>query len=208
MVPIYSIASFLSFIYYWHSIYFDVLSNCYEAFAIASFFALLCNYVAPNLHEQKNYFRNLRNILPWVMPLNWFNKCTGGPQKGPFRTPRSGLTWFNVIWASIYQYCFVRVVMTITAVLTQYYGKYCQSSDNPIFAHIWVSDLCIFQWLPLRICRCSSSIPLPYPLPCMESSNFTISYEKISHITLHSSKSLPSSSSSFCRFGRQVLFRS
>ena len=95
MIPIYSTVSFLSYLYYKHSIYFEVLRDCYEAFAIASFFTLLCNYIAPNLHEQKDYFRQ-------VTPINWFwgvfglQKCTGGKDKGILRIPRSGLTWFNV----------------------------------------------------------------------------------------------------------------
>lgn len=95
MVPIYSIVSFLSFRYYLHSIYFAVLRDTYEAFAIASFFALLCHYVAPTLHDQKDYFRQLKAIKPWVWPVSWMRKCCGG-ERGCLSTPRSGLTWFNV----------------------------------------------------------------------------------------------------------------
>jgi len=32
--------------------------DCYEAFVIASFFALLCQYIAPTLHDQKEFFRS------------------------------------------------------------------------------------------------------------------------------------------------------
>lgn len=91
MVPIYAIVSFLSYFYYRHAIYFEVIRDCYEAFAIASFFALLCHYIAPDLHSQKDYFRDLRP-QGWVWPLNWMRMCCGGL----WRTPRSGLTWFNV----------------------------------------------------------------------------------------------------------------
>jgi hypothetical protein len=28
--------------------------------------------------------------------------------------------------------------MTVTAVVTQYFQKYCESSNSPVFAHIWV----------------------------------------------------------------------
>ena len=95
MIPIYSVVSFLSYLYYRESVYFEVIRDCYEAFAISSFFALMCHYIAPNLHEQKEYFRS-------IQPKNWFwgvfgmQKCTGGENRGPFRRPRSGLTWFNV----------------------------------------------------------------------------------------------------------------
>lgn len=138
MIPIYCTAYFLSVYFYWHAIYYQVLSDCYEAFAIASFFALMCNYIAPDLHDQKEFFRRMRPIKPWVWPINWMAACCCGP-RGPWRTPKSGLTWFNIIWIGIYHYCFIRVAMTITAVVTQHYDKYCESSNLPIFAHIWVS---------------------------------------------------------------------
>ncbi|KAF2215149.1 hypothetical protein CERZMDRAFT_36033 [Cercospora zeae-maydis SCOH1-5] len=137
MVPVYSIVSFLSYLYYRHAVYFDVLRDCYEAFAISSFFALLCHYCAPTLHDQKEYFRH-------VEPVNWFwgvfglQKCTGGEHKGPFRKPRSGLTWFNAVWVGIFQYCFIRVFFTIVSVITQAFDKYCEASLSPAFAHIWV----------------------------------------------------------------------
>ncbi|CAK7199739.1 hypothetical protein SEUCBS139899_002422 [Sporothrix eucalyptigena] len=137
MVPIYAAASFLSIRFYWHSIYFQVISDCYEAFAISSFFALLCSYIRPELHDQKNFFRDLRGIKEWVFPITWFKKCCGG-ERGPWRTPVSGLTWFNIIWIGIYQYCFIRVTMTVTAVVTQYFGRYCESSNSPVFSHVWI----------------------------------------------------------------------
>jgi hypothetical protein len=92
MVPIYSIVSFLSYKYYLHVVYWQVLRDCYEAFAIASFFALLCNYIAPNLHDQKDYFRTI-HPMPWVWPLS----C--GARRTCVKTPGSGLTWFNVGFA-------------------------------------------------------------------------------------------------------------
>ncbi|CAK7272798.1 hypothetical protein SEPCBS57363_005328 [Sporothrix epigloea] len=137
MVPIYAAASFLSIRFYWHAIYFQVISDCYEAFAISSFFALLCSYVRPELHDQKDYFRDLRGIKQWVFPVTLFKKCCGG-ERGPWRTPRSGLTWFNIIWIGIYHYCFIRVTMTVTAVVTQYFGRYCESSNSPVFSHVWI----------------------------------------------------------------------
>lgn len=94
MVPIYATVSFLSFYFYRHAVYFEVIRDCYEAFAIASFFSLLCNYIAPDLRSQKDYFRSL-TPQDWVWPIGWFQKCCGRP-RGIWRAPRSGLTWFNV----------------------------------------------------------------------------------------------------------------
>jgi bacteriorhodopsin len=101
MVPIYATVSFLSFKYYNHSVYFEVLRDCYEAFAIASFFSLLCAYLAENLHAQKEYFRAIKP-RNWIWPMGWFQKCCGGSQ-GMLRVPRSGLTWFNVCTTPSFQ---------------------------------------------------------------------------------------------------------
>ncbi|KAL8970620.1 MAG: hypothetical protein Q9197_003716 [Variospora fuerteventurae] len=107
MVPIYATVSFLSYVFYYHAIYFEVIRDCYEAFAIASFFTLLCHYIAPDLHNQKDFFRGLE-------PRNW------------------------IIYFGVFQYCFVRVAMTIVAVVTEAAGRYCLNSLHPAFAHVWV----------------------------------------------------------------------
>ncbi|KAK7189683.1 hypothetical protein DPSP01_014785 [Paraphaeosphaeria sporulosa] len=138
MIPIYAVVSFLSYLYYHKAVYFEVLRDCYEAFAISSFFTLMCHYIAPNLHEQKEYFRGVQP-KNWVWPVTWMQKCTGGQDKGWLRRPRSGLTWFNVVWLSIFQYCFIRPFFTVVAVITQHFGRYCQSSKDPRFAYIWVA---------------------------------------------------------------------
>ncbi|KAK4502596.1 hypothetical protein PRZ48_006022 [Zasmidium cellare] len=137
MIPVYSIVSFLSYMFYRKAVYFEVLRDCYEAFAISSFFSLLCYYIAPDLHEQKEYFRGIKPVN-WFLGVFWLQKCTGGENKGPFRKPRSGLTWFNVIWAGIFQYCFVRVFFTIVSVISEAFGRYCEASLSPEYAHIWV----------------------------------------------------------------------
>lgn len=137
MVPIYAASNFLQLVFYRHAVYYAVISDCYEAFAISSFFQLMCQYMAPTLHEQKQFFRQLQPIQPWVWPLNWFAKCCGG-NRGPWRVPKSGLTWFNIMWIGVYHYCFIRVSMTIVAVVTQHYKRYCESSMSPLFSHVWV----------------------------------------------------------------------
>ncbi|KAH7359617.1 organic solute transporter Ostalpha-domain-containing protein [Pyrenochaeta sp. MPI-SDFR-AT-0127] len=138
IIPINAFTSFLGYVFYRNSVYWELVRGCYEAYAIASFFTLLCHYVAPTLHEQKAYLRNVRP-KNWAWPLNWLQKLTGGEDKGCLRKPRSGLTWFNIIYVGVYQYCIVRLLFTIVAVISQSQGKYCQSSKHPQFASLWVS---------------------------------------------------------------------
>lgn len=94
MVPIYSLIAWLSIYFYHYAVYFEVIGDCYEAFCISAFFALLCHYIAPDLHSQKDYFRGVQP-KPWLLPVSWFGACCGG-QRGIWRNARNGLTWFNV----------------------------------------------------------------------------------------------------------------
>ena len=137
MVPVYATVSALSYNYVKHAISFEILRDCYESICIAAFFGLLCHYIRPDLHQQKDFFRRVEP-KPWLWPLSALRRCTGGTSRGPFRTPRSGLTWFNIIWIGIFQYVFFRPAMTILAVVTQAFDRYCESSLNPAFGHIWV----------------------------------------------------------------------
>jgi hypothetical protein len=95
MVPVYSLVAWLSIFFYHDAVYFKVLGDCYEAFCISAFFSLMCHYIAPDLHSQKDYFRGIQP-KEWLWPLSWLQKCCGGERI--WRTPRSGLTWFNVRW--------------------------------------------------------------------------------------------------------------
>jgi hypothetical protein len=95
----------------------------------------MCHYIAPDLSGQKEYFVAME-VDEWPWPLNWWKSCTGLCKK-----PSNGLTWFNIIWISIFQYCFIRVATTIIATTTQYTGHYCEDSLHPAFAHFWVMFL-------------------------------------------------------------------
>jgi hypothetical protein len=125
MIPIYSVISFFSLLFHQKSIYLELLRNCYEAYVIASFFTLMCHYVAPNLHEQKEYFRNVQP-KPWVFPINWA------------KPPRSGLTWFNIIYACVFQFCLTRPLFTIIAGIAQTQDRYCPTSTRPENGHLWI----------------------------------------------------------------------
>ncbi|EPS41517.1 hypothetical protein H072_4543 [Dactylellina haptotyla CBS 200.50] len=139
MLPIYAIVTTLSYAFYAHAIYYEVIRDCYEAFALASFFFLMTYLIAPTLHEQKQFFRRWEPKR-WPWPITWLVKIGI-----PLRTPRSGLTWFNIVWIGTFQYCIIRVLTTFTSLATQWYGVYCQSSWSPQFAHVWVTVVLIIM---------------------------------------------------------------
>jgi hypothetical protein len=82
-----------------YSAYFKIASDLYATVAVTSLFMLSSAFIGPTLHEVKNYFRTI-NPKPWQnnwpLMVGWLAKCTGGQERGVFRKPRSGLTWFNV----------------------------------------------------------------------------------------------------------------
>ncbi|EAT79828.2 hypothetical protein SNOG_13028 [Parastagonospora nodorum SN15] len=128
VVPTYSILSFLSLLFYDKAVYLELLRSCYDAFAIASYFTLMCHYIAPSLHEQKEYFRNVRP-KPWIFPLR------------NVAIPRSGLTWFNILYIGIFQFCVTRPLFAVIAFATQQTNLYCAYSSEPDKAHTWISLL-------------------------------------------------------------------
>jgi hypothetical protein len=138
MAPVYAISSFLQIYLYRYAVYFRAVSDCYEAFAIASLFTLICQYVAPDIYEQSDFFRDMYPIRPWAWPISWLASCCGG-QRGVWKTPQSGLTWFNIIWLGVHNHCFIRSTMAITAAITQLSDRFCATSNSPVFANIWVS---------------------------------------------------------------------
>jgi hypothetical protein len=125
MVPIYAVISFFSLLFYQKTVYLDLLRNCYEAYVVASFFTLLCHYVAPNLHEQKEYFRNVQP-KPWIFPFK------------RVKSPRSGLTWFNLVYLCVFQFAVTRPFFTIVAAVLETQGRYCSSSIRPKNGHLWI----------------------------------------------------------------------
>jgi hypothetical protein len=153
VIPVYAWTTYFSFVFYSSAIYCELIRECYAAYATVSFFTLMCHYIAPNLHEQKNYFRSVEP-KNWGWPVNWIQKLTGGEHKGWLRKPRSGVTWFNVRKCSIYipktvadrlqinyigifQYVVLRTIVTIIAVVTQSLGQFCKGNRNPRYASTW-----------------------------------------------------------------------
>ena len=93
MIPVYSIVSFLSYMFYRKAVYFEVLRDCYEAFAISSFFSLLCQ--TTQLAMQISSWRNVSDLilfgtyaLSLLKPHSDPSACGGvGAKRGPTVVP-------------------------------------------------------------------------------------------------------------------------
>jgi len=130
MVPIYATVSWLSYFFYQQDVYYETLRDCYEAFVIASFFILLLQYIGDSSAEQKHILQGrdwprMRLTLPFCC-------ITYNPGSAHF---------LQLLKYGILQYVVIRPVMTVTAVILQYYGVYCPESMSLKHSHIYITGI-------------------------------------------------------------------
>jgi len=144
MVPLYAIISFASYLFWNHSTPLVLLRDCYESFVLTAFFYLLLTYISPNLEEQKEVFlkvgisrENDRKRLrrgeepqKWVLPLGFVQS-----------KPADGLYFLQMMKWGVLQYCVIRPLTTLAAVILDYLGLYCEESWSPGWGHIYVCRL-------------------------------------------------------------------
>ncbi|KAJ1932263.1 hypothetical protein FBU59_006432, partial [Linderina macrospora] len=126
MIPIYSIISFLSYRFYREAPYYTAVRDCYEAFAIASFYMLLLQYIGASSAEQKKAMLAKRG-MKWTFP---FGCITMNP---------AGRRTFILLKWGIMQYVIVSPTDTIITIITHAKGVYCPDSMRPKYAHVWIA---------------------------------------------------------------------
>ncbi|GBE80946.1 predicted protein [Sparassis crispa] len=142
MVPIYAVVSFASYLYWNHSTALLLIRDCYESTVLTAFFYLLLTYLSPHVPEQKEIFRRVglscqndreacrRGTKPrkWVFPLSFVRW-----------KPEDGLYFFQLMKWGVLQYCVIRPVTTLVAVVLNYVGLYCGDSWSPGWGHIYIT---------------------------------------------------------------------
>ncbi|TFK23673.1 DUF300-domain-containing protein [Coprinopsis marcescibilis] len=141
LVPIYAIISFASFLFWNNSTPLILVRDAYEAIVLAAFFYLLLNYLSPDPEEQKRIFRKAgiskendsmrwqrgEKLQKWMWPLGFVKS-----------KPQDGLYFLQLMKWAILQYCVIRPIATLVAVILDYRGLYCESSWSPRWGHIWI----------------------------------------------------------------------
>uniref|UniRef100_V5E396 DUF300-domain-containing protein n=1 Tax=Kalmanozyma brasiliensis (strain GHG001) TaxID=1365824 RepID=V5E396_KALBG len=150
MVPVYSIVSFLSYLFYKEALYYQTIRDCYEAVLVTSFFYLILAYTGDTRAEQHAVFRNIElEDRFWVWPL------------GSWKYKPEGLHFLWLMKICVLQYAIIRPLCTFIAVGTEYFGYYCLHSWMPWFTHVWcaffisvsvtVAMYCLIQlYMPIR----------------------------------------------------------
>ncbi|TPX34656.1 hypothetical protein SmJEL517_g02724 [Synchytrium microbalum] len=126
MVPIYSIISWISFRYYYHSTYYNLIRDVYEAFVIYSFFELVLLYLGDDFDSQKLYLKN-KEKRKFIIPL-----CCMSYQP-------SSSTFLTNLKIGVMQYVIIKPLASLAAAITESVNKYCPESMSPMYAHLWLT---------------------------------------------------------------------
>ncbi|KAF9928007.1 hypothetical protein BGZ67_007210 [Mortierella alpina] len=126
MIPIYAVISFLSYRFYKGAMYFETIRDCYEAFVMYSFFVLLLTYLGDDNETQRSKITgpDRRKLL---YPLNCF-----------YYSPHHE-NFLYVIKYCLLLFVITKPLTTISAVVLEYFGLYCQTTYSIHFGMLYIT---------------------------------------------------------------------
>ncbi|KAH8696576.1 organic solute transporter Ostalpha-domain-containing protein [Talaromyces proteolyticus] len=135
MIPLYSLISFLSVYFPKAAVYLGPWQDFYESLAMGYFFLLLGVFISPSDQQRDLFFAAFRV-----------------PQKKNEDSPINGIEWYRKRWIAIFQYPIVALGVAVATAITQAVGIYCEESNKPYFAHLWIE---IISNVSLGLCLTS-----------------------------------------------------
>lgn len=131
LIPISAIIQFIGQVVPASYFYIIPWADMMQSLALGNFFLLLLQFISPHDHQRDLFFSGLEV-----------------PARRKGRAPRDGMKWYRRKWVAVFQYPVIQFVVAIGTDITQspHFNIYCQDSNKPYFAHLWVSS---------RRCRCS-----------------------------------------------------
>ncbi|PWN19828.1 hypothetical protein BCV69DRAFT_283933 [Microstroma glucosiphilum] len=106
---------------------FDVISACYEALVVVSFFTLLLQYLGDTFAQQEDVFRKVR-LLQGPFPGGWWETRT-----------KSGLGFLRFMKVAILQYAICLPICTVVAIPLRSVHWDCEESWLPGVINTWLS---------------------------------------------------------------------
>eukprot|EP01041_Mallomonas_annulata_P001613 gene1613-3112_t len=123
MVPIYSICSYLSLLFPDVALYIDLCRDCYEAYVLYLFLALMLAYLNGTSKDDEYEIILYMEAIPTRYPPLPFRLCF--PDPSPKGRPFLRQCKFGVL-----QYCVIRPITTTLAVILDVCGLYGESDFN------------------------------------------------------------------------------
>ncbi|KAJ5376953.1 hypothetical protein N7509_013839 [Penicillium cosmopolitanum] len=128
LLPLYTVTSFLSICFPRAYTFLAPWLEVFQAVALGSFFLLLCEFISKDSATE----------------IDIFFVAFEAPQKKG-KSHITGLEWFRKQWIAIFQYPIVALGVAITTDITQAAGIYCLESNEPYFAHLWLTIISIIS---------------------------------------------------------------
>ncbi|EEQ27197.1 conserved hypothetical protein [Microsporum canis CBS 113480] len=122
LVPSYSVCSFLCICFPKAAVYLLPWLDAFQANCLATYFLLLCEYVAPDDPGRDLFFSTIEL-----------------KDKRAQKKMMNGAKWFRQRWICIFQYVPVSFLVAITTVVTERFGVFCQYKIQPAFAKLWLT---------------------------------------------------------------------
>lgn len=134
MVPIYSVDCALSLWFPRSALFIDMARDCYEAYVLYLFFALLLGYVSNG-----DEYALVVALEQDTGPSSQIKLSSHGPTLGPARSsqPRDGAKFLRYCKFGTLQYCVVRPITTFIAGILDLCGLY-KEEFNPLSSYFWI----------------------------------------------------------------------
>lgn len=113
MAPVYAVDSWLSIVFRHYALYFDLVRDCYEAYALYCFFALLCKYVESEDADRRPVEDIMQDEDPHPYLILY---CLKPVQPGALF-----MIWMKRL---ILQYTLIKPLCTLIAVILNVFEKY------------------------------------------------------------------------------------
>jgi hypothetical protein len=122
LIPGYAIYSYLCIVFPDAQVSLLPWRDVIEAWALCSFWLLLCEYISGSEDERDLFFAGLQ--LP--------KKKNGKPNT------QNPLVWYRRKWIAIFQFPVIAILVGVVTDITEKLNTYCNASYSPHFAHLWM----------------------------------------------------------------------
>lgn len=153
MVPVYSIVSFLAILFAPYALYFNLVRDCYEAYALYQFLCLLTHYYESEGGSVLEYelveldgITSIQQSEPTTdVPLSIGDQLKQQFERRRFPMPlcccyyTPGNTLFAWIRRLSLQYVFLKLVLSCLAVILSLVGVYHAGSFDPHYGYFWIT---------------------------------------------------------------------
>ncbi|KAI8157577.1 hypothetical protein K4K49_005274 [Colletotrichum sp. SAR 10_70] len=138
LVPIYTLSSFLSIVFCKHHVYLAGIYLLYEACALVAFYALCCAYLDTDHHRLATSW-DKDGLKKWFFTRP-FAACVPALKRSYYDHPAANAGWrrFNRLWICIYQYPFMKLLVTIATYVTESMGVLCSEEGGTKYADFWL----------------------------------------------------------------------